>query len=197
MPEVEYTTVVNLPPEKVWDFVKDMNNWAPFLTGYQKHEILNETDSIWTLKGDVGVLARTVQLKAHVTEWNGPERVSFTLEGINELVEGGGTLLMGPYTAAPSETAPIVKRPSLFRRFIDAVFRFFFRRMNGPAPERAARPLPAANGSASKLQFVLKMDAGGPTAPLVNAMLGPALLPAAEDLANKIAAHLEKAHAAR
>jgi hypothetical protein len=28
----------------------------------------------------------------------------------------------------------------------------------------------------------------------VNAMLGPALLPAAEDLANKIAAHLEKMH---
>ena len=35
---------------------------------------------------------------------------------------------------------------------------------------------------------------GGPTGPLVNAMLAPALLPAAEDLANKIAAHLEKVH---
>ena len=196
MPEVEYSTVVNLPPEKVWDFVKDMNNWAPFLTGYQKHEILSETDSIWTLKGDVGVLARTVHLKAHVTEWNGPERVSFTLEGINELVDGGGTLLMGPYTPAASEAAPIVKRASLFRRVIDAIFRFLFRRMNGPAPERQARALPRANGAASKLQFLLHMDAGGPTGPLVNAMLGPALLPAAEDLANKIAAHLEKTHAA-
>jgi hypothetical protein len=40
------------------------------------------------------------------------------------------------------------------------------------------------------------MDAGGPMAPLVNAMLGPALLPAAEDLANKIAAHLERAQPA-
>ena len=125
-----------------------------------------------------------MQLKAHVTEWNGPERVSFTLEGLNELVDGGGTLLMGPYTQAPGEAAPIVPRKS------------FFRRMHGPAPERAARPLPAANGAASKLQFTLKMEAGGPTGPLVNAMLGPALLPAAEDLANKIAAHLEKAHAA-
>ena len=46
MPEVEYTTTVNLPSELIWDFVKDMNNWAPFLTGYQKHEILSETDSI-------------------------------------------------------------------------------------------------------------------------------------------------------
>jgi carbon monoxide dehydrogenase subunit G len=197
MPEVEYTTVVNLPPEKVWDFVKDMNNWAPFLTGYQKHQIVNETDSIWTLKGDVGVLARTVELKAHITEWNGPERVSFTLAGVNELVEGAGTLLMGPYAPVANEAAPIVKRRSFFGRIIDAIFRFFFRRMNGPAPEREARALPAADGSASKLQFVLRMDAGGPSGPLVNAMLGPALLPAAEDLANKIAAHLEKAHAAR
>jgi carbon monoxide dehydrogenase subunit G len=192
MPEVEYTTVVNLPPEKVWDFVKDMNNWAPFLTGYQKHEIVSETDSIWTLKGDVGVLARIVELKAHITEWNGPERVSFTLAGINELVEGGGTLLMGPYIPAASDAAPIVVRRSFFRRLIDALFRFIFRRMNGPAPERTPRALPTAGGSASKLQFVLKMEAGGPTGPLVNAMLAPALLPAAEDLANKIAAHLEK-----
>jgi carbon monoxide dehydrogenase subunit G len=196
MPEVEYSTVVNLPPEKVWDFVKDMNNWAPFLTGYQKHEIVNETDSIWTLKGDVGVLARTVELKAHITEWNGPERVSFTLAGINELVEGGGTLLMGPYTAAPGAAAPIVVRRSFFGRLVDAIFRFFFRRMNGPAPQREVRALSPPNGAASKLQFVLRMDAGGPTGPLVNAMLGPVLLPAAEDLANKIAAHLEKTHAA-
>ena len=195
MPEVEYTTVVNLPREKVWDFVKDMNNWAPFLTGYQKHEIVNETDSIWTLKGDVGVLARTVELRAHITEWNGPERVAFTLAGINELVDGGGTLLMAPYTA-PLQAPPPAPRRSIFRRLLDAIARFFFRRVSGPAPVREARPLPRGDGSASKLQFVLRMDAGGPTGPLVNAMLGPALLPAAEDLANKIAAHLEKHHAA-
>jgi carbon monoxide dehydrogenase subunit G len=192
MPEVEYTTVVNLPPEKVWDFVKDMNNWAPFLTGYQKHQILNETDSIWTLKGDVGILARTVELKAHITEWNGPERVSFTLAGINELVDGGGTLLMGPYTPAAGDAAPMVTKKLFFQRLIEAIFRFFFRRMNDSAPARDPRPLLIANGAASKLQFVLHMEAGGPTGPLVNAMLAPALLPAAEDLANKIAAHLEK-----
>jgi len=196
MPEVEYTTVVNLPPEKVWDFVKDMNNWAPFLTGYQKHQILSDTDSIWTLKGDVGVLARTVELKAHITEWNGPERVSFTLAGINELVEGGGTLTMGPYTETAAAAAPIMKRRSFFGRIVDAIFRFLFRRVSGPAPERETKVLPAADGSASRLQFILRMDAGGPTGPLVNAMLGPALLPAAEDLANKIAAHLEKTDAA-
>src|SRR5512138_1993202 len=95
MPEVQYETTMTIPPEKVWEFVKDMNNWAPFLTGYQKHVIESETDSVWTLKGDVGVLSRVVELKAHVTEWAGPEKVSFTLTGLNESVDGGGTLLIG------------------------------------------------------------------------------------------------------
>lgn len=192
MPEVEYTTQVALPREAVWDFVKDMNNWAPYLTGYQTHEILSETDSVWTLKGDVGVLARVVKLKAHVTEWNGPERVSFTLTGLNEQVDGDGTLEMAlsaesrPETGLPAPEAPVKK--SFFARLIEAIVRFFYRRAHGPAPVRA---LPAA-GPKSQLRFRLRMDAGGPTGPLVNAMLAPALLPAAEDLANKIAAHLEK-----
>jgi carbon monoxide dehydrogenase subunit G len=195
MPEVEYVTTVNLPPEAIWDFVKDMNNWAPFLTGYQKHEIIDDTDSIWTLKGDVGVLARRVELRAHVTEWNGPERVSFTLTGINEEVDGGGTLAMSrasDATAPPASTA--LARPSIFRRMVNSLFRFFFRLMHGKGPQRDARAS-ANGGPSSELRFTLRMDAGGPTGPLVNAMLAPALLPAAEDLANKIAAHLERTHA--
>ena len=188
MPEVEYVTTMTLAPERVWEFVRDMNNWAPFLTGYQKHEIESETDSIWTLKGDVGVLSRTVRLKAHVTEWNGPERVSFTLVGLDEVVEGGGTLTIGK-PAAATGTAAIekAKKPSLWRRFVDGWFRMMFRWMHGKTPQRLA----AAGAAESQLTFRLRMDAGGPAGPLVNAMLAPALKPAAEDLANKIAAHLE------
>jgi carbon monoxide dehydrogenase subunit G len=193
VPEVEYTTTLSLPRETVWGFVKDMNNWAPFLTGYQKHEILSETDSIWTLKGDVGVLARVVKLKAHVTDWSGPDRVAFTLTGLNEPVEGGGELVMRP-GSAPATASAIVKR-SLMRRFLDAIARVLYRFVNGRAPERAVKVTPKA-GEGSRLTFTLRMEAGGPTGPLVNAMLAPALGPAAEDLANRIAAHLEKAHAA-
>src|ERR1700691_6291546 len=130
MPEVEYTTRVGQPRETVWDFVKDMNNWAPYLTGYQTHEVLSETDSIWTLKGDVGVLARIVKLKAHVTEWSGPRRVSFTLTGLNEPVDGGGTLEMCADEASEDARgiSTAMATPSLFRRWIDAIVRFFFRR---------------------------------------------------------------------
>ncbi len=187
MPEVEYVTTMRPPPERVWEFVKDMNNWAPFLTGYQHHEIESETDSVWTLKGDVGVLSRTVRLKAHVTEWNGPERVSFTLIGLDEVVEGGGTLTIA--MPAPASLAP--PRRSLWRRLVDGMFRWLYRLMHGRGPQRE---LPAAGEAGSQLTFRLRMEAGGPAGPLVNAMLAPALLPAAEDLANRIAAHLDRAH---
>jgi carbon monoxide dehydrogenase subunit G len=189
VPEVEYVTTMKLAPEMVWDFVKDMNNWAPFLTGYQRHEVESETDSVWTLKGDVGVLSRVVKLRAHVTEWNGPSRVAFTLTGLNEVVDGGGTLLI----RKPENEAPKKKKKSFFRRMLDGLFRFLFRLVNGKIPKRLA---PSREEAASELTFVLRMDAGGPSGPLVNAMLAPALLPAAEDLANKIASHLEMLHGA-
>jgi carbon monoxide dehydrogenase subunit G len=186
MPEVEYTTTMALARDQVWAFVKDMNNWAPFLTGYQKHEILDETDSVWTLKGDVGILSRMVRLQAHITEWVDREKVTFTLTGLNEKVEGGGVLVMEDVVAdAPAPVAP--KRRWFGRRFLDWFFRRMFRKKFG-----VVKRLEGGEQRA-RLTFTLRMDAGGPTGPLVNAMLAPALLPAAEDLANKIAAHLEAA----
>lgn len=198
MPEVEYSTTMALAPEVIWEFVKDMNNWAPMLTGYQEHEIIDDTDSIWTLKGDVGILSRMVKLKAHVTEWNGPERVAFTLTGLNEKVDGGGMLTMKAQAATEAATdaepapAPKPRRPWFGRRILNWFFRKMFRRMHGEGPKRLEAP--KDSDVTSVLTFTLRMDAGGPTGPLVNAMLGPAMLPAAEDLANKIAAHLEQQH---
>jgi len=189
MPEVEYATQIALPGDVVWQFIKDMNNWAPLLTGYQKHEILDETDSVWTLKGDVGILSRMVRLQAHVTEWLDGQRVAFTLIGLNEKVDGGGVLLMENVTSAAPDVA-LPRRLWFGRRFLDWLARRMFKRLHGEGPKR----LTGECIGGTRLTFTLRMDAGGPTGPLVNAMLGPALLPAAEDLANKIAAHLESAH---
>jgi carbon monoxide dehydrogenase subunit G len=192
MPEVEYSTHIDLPPDTIWEFVKDMNNWAPFLTGYQKHEIIDDTDSIWWLKGDVGVLSRMVELKAHVTEWMGPEKVSFTLTGVNEAVEGAGRLVMVQEQVSSDDTTP---SPPPKKSFLDLIFGFLFRLFNKNTSDRKEIDAPSLSGGlGSRLTFTLSMEAGGATAPLVNAMLGPAMKPAAEDLANKIAAHLEQQH---
>ncbi len=202
MPEVTYKTVMNLDVHKIWDFVQDMNNWAPMLTGYQEHEIDTDTHSVWTLKGDVGVLSRKVRLDVNITEWNGPERVEFTLTGLNEQVEGDGTFEMAPVDGAEdgeakteAEAAPTEepKREGLFRRFLNWFFRAMFKRKFGSV-ERRELTVEEIGPTASSLSFRIRMDAGGPMAPMVNAMLKPALMPAAEDLGNKIAAHLEELH---
>ena len=41
MPNVSYTATIDVARATVWDFVQDINNWAPFARGYQEHEIIN------------------------------------------------------------------------------------------------------------------------------------------------------------
>lgn len=90
MPEGKHDIVIDVPIEKVWDFVKDMDNWAPLLPGYISHEKLNEKQSNWTFKETVGVLKKKISLQVSIREWIEPTRVTFDLKGINENLTGNG-----------------------------------------------------------------------------------------------------------
>lgn len=92
MPKVEYTTTIELPRGEVWEFVRDMNNWAPFAKGYQSHEVLNDRESIWTVKGELGPVSRTTKFHVTITEWVEGERVGFTFKGLNEPISGEGAI---------------------------------------------------------------------------------------------------------
>ena len=190
MAQTEYTTTARLPVGTIWEFVQEMDNWAHLLTGYQVHEKQGERDSLWTLKGDVGVLARIVKFRVHVTEWNRPKRVRFRLEGLNELLEGEGEFSLE--SAEEGEAAaPAAK--GLLARWIRAVFRFFFRLRHGGVDREA--PAAGAPGVV-RLTFRLRLDPGGPMAPMIDAMMSPAMGVAAEDLASRIIVELEKRHGA-
>ena len=188
MAETEYSTTSKLQIQRIWDFVKEMDNWAPMLAGYQSHEKRSETDSLWTIKGDVGVLARTVQFQVHITEWNGPERVRFELQGVNEQLKGEGIFIMEPYEEETESIAP--PRKNLFVRMVEGIVRFFFRLFRGKTKRAESADTVPGEGMA-KLTFKLRVDPAGPMAPMIDAMIKPAMAVAAEDLANKIMAHLE------
>jgi carbon monoxide dehydrogenase subunit G len=197
VPEAEYSTTARLPVQTIWDFVREMDNWAAFLTGYQSHRKESEHDSVWVLKGDVGVLSRTLELRVHVTEWAGPSRVSFELQGLNEPMQGRGQFLMEAYEAAGAAPDAAAAAPrGVFARLLEPVVRFFLRLFRG-GPERGAGADAGPGAGMAKLTFRLRIDPGGPMAPMVSAMMAPAMRPAAEDLANKIMAHLEARHARR
>jgi carbon monoxide dehydrogenase subunit G len=231
--EAEYTTTTRVPIDAVWAFVQEMDNWGRFVTGYQKHEKQDDKHSTWTLRGDVGVLSRTLTFAVEIVEWNGPSRVSFTLKGVNEPMQGEGTFTLttesesdsGSGSGSDSDSAaqldvragsggpsedglsggrrtdpqtppgnqPGEPRQSSLFRLLQSFWRWLLGRAGGGAPQRdASAALPAAAGETlTRLRFALKLQPGGPMAPMVDAMIRPLMLPAAEDLANRILAQLE------
>lgn len=89
------THSVDLPVsiDKVWEYVSNMDKWAPLVPGYIEHEILSETQSTWSFKGDLGFMKKTVSLAIDITEWTEPSTVRFNAKGISDNFKGGGYFL--------------------------------------------------------------------------------------------------------
>lgn len=90
MPAGTHLVSVPLNINTIWEFVQDMNNWAPLVPGYIEHEIINENESTWAFKGDLGFMKKTVKLKIDIKEWNDPSGVIFDLTGMSDNFKGGG-----------------------------------------------------------------------------------------------------------
>ncbi len=92
MPKVDYTATIEVRRDIVWQFVKDINNWAPLAKGYQEHEIVNDRESLWTVRGDIGPISRVTKFHVQITEWLEGEGVGFALKGLNESISGEGAI---------------------------------------------------------------------------------------------------------
>lgn len=90
MPAGTHTVELDVGIEQIWEFVSDMDKWAPLVPGYIEHEIINENQSTWTFKGDIGIMQKTVKLQIDITEWREPTKVTFDLTGLNENFAGDG-----------------------------------------------------------------------------------------------------------
>jgi carbon monoxide dehydrogenase subunit G len=88
MPSGMHQIELKLPIDVIWNFVKDMDNWAPLVPGYVYHEKLNNRQSTWEFKGDVGILKKKVSLLIDIKEWIEPNKVSFDLQGEKYAGEG-------------------------------------------------------------------------------------------------------------
>lgn len=90
MPEGTYTKQINMSCESIWEFIKDIDHWAPLVPGYITHHIRNEKQSTWKFKGDLGFIQRKIHLRVNITEWKKPSLVTFQLTGLNEKFSGDG-----------------------------------------------------------------------------------------------------------
>lgn len=106
MIETEQSVTIDVGIERVWDYVKDIKRWANLMPGLRECSIINENDSHWVLKVGAGGLVRTVNVNVHVSEWDGPENVTFSYDLAGDPVQGGGT-----YTArrlSPTQTEVVL-----------------------------------------------------------------------------------------
>ena len=173
MPEVVARRSVAIPLAETWEFVREFDNWAPMLTGYESHETHSVDESTWALTGDLGPFSKTVHLRIRITEWVEAERVAFTLEGIDEQVQGSGCFDL-------SEQQPVGEKPpprTWWQRLWDRLWG-----RPAPTPELAG-PV------TSHVVFTFAIDAGGPMGPMINAMLGPY----AETVAQRLLADVSSA----
>jgi len=185
MPSVRCSRTVAASTDAVWAFIENMDNWAPFVMGYQSHQMLDANRSDWTVKGDLGPLARTVQLEVAIEEWVEPERVVFTLKGVTETVEGEGSFFIGelPESEATGSLSPSSRGSWRWLARLFSAFRRVRRRRDTQA-EAAPVPIPAPGST--PFSFMLTLQAGGMVGPVVNAMLEPLMERAANDLADKL-----------
>lgn len=90
MPNGSHHVELPVPIQNIWNFVSDMDKWAPLVPGYIEHEILNERQSTWSFKGDLGFMKKTVKLKIDITNWIEPTKVTFDLKGLSDNFVGDG-----------------------------------------------------------------------------------------------------------
>ena len=147
---------VDLPRERVWAFVKDIDNWAHLFPGHQRHLEVEKDHFFWQLRGEAGVWSRLVEFDITVTEWAEPESVRFALKGRTEPVVGSGMCFTRPLPADPGRstvgftldahatgaTAPMINM--LLKKFVSEQSGPFLDALSGAMADLAPAGDPAA-----------------------------------------------------
>ncbi|PGZ95363.1 hypothetical protein COE51_20665 [Bacillus pseudomycoides] len=102
MAKGKYIIELDVPLDYAWNFVSDMNNWAPLVSGYVKHRIIDDRHSVWCLHGDLGVVKGNINLDIEIIEWKEHDKVSFTIASSTKKLLGSGVFLAESIT--PSKT---------------------------------------------------------------------------------------------
>lgn len=85
-----HTIELKASPDQIWNFVSNINNWAPLVTGYVKHKIIDDKHSTWRLRGNLGFIQRDVSLSVEIIEWNMPDKIGFTMTSPTKKLIGHG-----------------------------------------------------------------------------------------------------------
>ena len=79
MPSGKHQVEIHVPIDHIWNFIKDIDNWAPLVPGYITHSRINERQSTWDFQNENGLIKKNISLLIDIQEWTEPTLVSFQL----------------------------------------------------------------------------------------------------------------------
>lgn len=92
MPSKEVVFSIKLPIEYVWSFMIDRKEVGCLFPGCVKVRIIDDLDSVWTVRFSLGPFSRTLEMKTHTTEIKEQEKLSWVATGEN--MKASGTVLL-------------------------------------------------------------------------------------------------------
>jgi uncharacterized membrane protein len=78
MPVREVVFTVKLPIRSVWSFMIDRPEVGCLFPGCKGVKILNDLDSVWTIRMSLGPFTRTIEMFAHTTEMIENQKLAWT-----------------------------------------------------------------------------------------------------------------------
>jgi carbon monoxide dehydrogenase subunit G len=88
MPTKEVVFNIKLPIEYVWSFMIDRREVGCLFPGCVKVKIIDDLDSVWTVRFSLGPFSRTLEMKTHTTESVDMERLAWVASGENMKASG-------------------------------------------------------------------------------------------------------------
>lgn len=101
MPSKEIVFTVRLPLRSVWSFMSDRREVGCLFPGCKGVRIINDLDSVWTVKFSLGPFSRTLDMRTHTTESREPERIAWVAEGEN--ISASGVVSMAALSEEETE----------------------------------------------------------------------------------------------
>ena len=101
MPTKEVIFTVQLPLKSVWSFMIDRKEVGCLFPGCKGVTILNDLDSVWSIKMSLGPFSRLIEMHAHTTEMIEHQRMQWV--ATHEHLQTSGIVTFRPVSHAETE----------------------------------------------------------------------------------------------
>lgn len=77
-------------------FVRDLDNWIQEFGGYDSHTVEEDGSILLQMRGKMGFMTKVTRLRIMITDEQPPSRITFSMTGVTDALEGDGELRITP-----------------------------------------------------------------------------------------------------